>query len=70
MKPECCVDLQVGLSSEGPVLDVADLVLGQIEVREVGEAVHGGEEHRLQFVLIQPQIVNLGEARERITFRR
>ena len=62
-------DLQVGLSSEGSILDVADLVLGEIEVSEVCEAVHGGKEHSLKFVLIQSQVVNLQETREQIHFR-
>lgn len=62
--------LEVGLSSERPVLDVADLVLGKIEVSEICEAEHGGKEHRLEFVLIQPQVMNLRYKRGQMVFRR
>lgn len=64
------VNLEVGLSSERPVLDVADLVLGKIEVSEICEAEHGGKEHRLEFVLIQPQVMNLRDKRGQMVFRR
>lgn len=63
-------DLEVGLSSKGPILDVTDLVLCEIEVSKVCETEHGGKEHSLEFVLIQPQVVNLrGQERELMTFR-
>lgn len=63
-------NLEVGLSSKGPVLDVADLILGKIEVSEICEAEHGGKQHCLKFVLIQPQVVNLRDTREQMVFRR
>lgn len=63
-------NLEVGLSSKSPVLDVADLVLGKIEVSEIGEAKHGGKEHCLEFVLIQPQVMNLRDTRGQRVFRR
>lgn len=44
--------------SEGPVLDVGDLVLGEVEVREVGEAVHGCVGDHFELVLIEPQVVD------------
>ena len=50
--------LQVGLSPERPVLDIGDLVLGEVEICQVGEAVHGGEEHGLELVLVQPEVVD------------
>lgn len=50
--------LQVGLSREGAVLDEADFILGEIQVSQVGEAVHGAEEHGFQLVLVQPQVVD------------
>lgn len=50
--------LQVGLSREGSVLNIADFVLGEVEVSQVGEAIHGAEEHRFQLVLIQPQVMD------------
>lgn len=62
--------LEVGLSSECPVLNVADLVLGKIEVSEICEAEHGGKEHCLEFVLIQPQVMNLRDKRGQMVFRR
>lgn len=46
------------MSREGSVLNVADFVLGEVEVSQVGEAIHGAEEHRFQLVLIQPQVMD------------
>ena len=52
-------DLKVCLAGKGPVLNVVDVILGEVEVREVGETVHRGEQHRLQLVLIQTQVMHL-----------
>lgn len=46
------------MSCEGSVLDVADVILGEVEVSQVGEAVHGAEEHRFELVLIQSQVMD------------
>lgn len=59
-------NLEVGLSSKSPVLDVADLVLGKIEVSQICEAEHGGKEDCLEFVLIQPQVMNLRDTRKHV----
>lgn len=50
--------LEVGLSCKGSVLDEADFILGEVQVGQVGEAVHGAEEHGLQLVLVQSQVVD------------
>lgn len=58
LHPTPSTHLQVGLSREGSVLDEADFVLGEVQVSQVGEAVHGAEEHRFQLVLVQSQVVD------------
>lgn len=60
-------DLKVSLSSKGSILNVADLILCKIEVSKVCEAVHGSKEDSLKFVLIQPQVVNLGGKTKQMT---
>ena len=50
--------LQARLAQEGAVLYVGDLVLGEVEVGEVPEAVERGVEHGLEFVLIEQQVVH------------
>lgn len=46
------------MPGEGSVLDEADFILGEVQVGQVGEAVHGAEEHGLQLVLVQSQVVD------------
>lgn len=46
------------MSCKGSVLDEADFILGEVQVSQVGEAVHGAEEHGLQLVLVQSQVVD------------
>lgn len=43
---------------KGPVLYVRDIILGEVEVREVGEAVHGCVGDHFELVLIEPQVVD------------
>lgn len=52
------------MSSKGPILDVADLILGKVEVSEVCEAIHGSKGHSLKLVLIQSQVMNLRDKKE------
>lgn len=37
---------------------MADFILGEVEVSQVGEAKHRGEEHSFQLVLIQSQVMD------------
>lgn len=46
------------MSCKGSILDIADVILGEVEVSQVGEAVHGGEEHSFQLVLIESQVMD------------
>lgn len=50
--------LQISLSRKGSVLDIADFILGEVEVRQISEAVHRTEEHSFQLVLIQSQVMD------------
>lgn len=46
------------MSCKGSILYIADFILGEVEVSQVGEAVHGAEEHSFQLVLIQSQVMD------------
>ena len=46
------------MSCKGSILNIADFILGEVEVSQVGEAVHGAEEHGFQLVLIQSQVMD------------
>lgn len=46
------------MSCKCPVLNITDFILGQVEVSQVGEAIHRAEEHRFQLVLIQSQVMH------------
>ncbi len=46
------------MSCKGSILNIADFILGEVEVSKVGEAVHGAEEDSFQLVLIQSQVMD------------
>lgn len=46
------------MSRKGSIFDEADFILGEVQISQVGEAVHGAEEHRFQLVLVQSQVVD------------
>lgn len=46
------------MSCESSILNIADFILGEVEVSQIGEPVHGGEVHSFQLVLIQSQVMD------------
>lgn len=46
------------MSCKCSILNIADFIFGEVEVSQVGEPVHGAEEHSFQLVLIQSQVMD------------
>lgn len=50
--------LEICLSCKGAILYIADFILREVEVRQIGKAIHGAEKHSFQLVLVQSQVMH------------
>lgn len=46
------------MSCKGSILNIADFILGEVEVSQVGEAVHRAEQNCFELILIQSQVMD------------